>query len=188
MEALLTTFVAAALAEWGDKTQLLVAAFAVRFGRPASILVGVGVAALANALSAAAGGALLHDLITLRALGLLVALALMFAAIGGFGRAKQPELGAGWRSGALLTTAGCVFLLEFGDKTQFLTAALAARYDSFLLAAVGAAAGVVAASIPAALLADRFARLKALHPLRIGIAGLFLLTGFVVAINALRLI
>src|SRR3546814_4106095 len=51
----------------------------------------------------------------------------------------------------------------FGDKTQFITAALAARYDSFALTALGAAAGVTAVSIPAALLGDR---LQAAVPLR----------------------
>ncbi len=172
----------------GGQTQLLIAALAVRYRRPGPILAGVAVAALANSLIAAAGGYIRHDLVTLRAIGLLVAVALLFAGVVGFIRPVPPKMGETWKTGAFLTTAACVFLLEFGDKTQFLTASLAAHYDSFALAAAGAAAGVLAANVPAALLGPRFAQVGPLQPLRIGLACVFLLGGFVIAINALRLI
>ena len=153
MDALLTTFVAAALAEFGDKTQLLVAALAIRYRRAGLILLGVAVAALANSLIAATGGILLAEFITAQAVSLLVALALVYAGFSGLIGSKQPRMGAGWKTGAFITTTICFFLLEFGDKTQVLTLALAARFDAFALAALGAAAGVVAANAPAALLA-----------------------------------
>jgi putative Ca2+/H+ antiporter (TMEM165/GDT1 family) len=54
MDALFTSFLLAALGEWGDKTQLLALAFGLRFGRPAPVLAGVAVGALLNALLAAA--------------------------------------------------------------------------------------------------------------------------------------
>ena len=188
MDALLTTFLAAALAEWGDKTQLLVIAFAARYRRPLPILLGVAVAALANSLIAAFGGTLISGMITLRALSLLVALALLFAGLGALFRNKVPDMGRTWRTGPFLTVAACFFLLEFGDKTQFVTAALAAQFDSLALAALGATAGVVAANLPAAVLGDRFAGLVPMRAIRIGAAILFLLTGFIVAISALRLV
>jgi putative Ca2+/H+ antiporter (TMEM165/GDT1 family) len=84
LEPLLTTFIAALLAEWGDKTQLLVVALAVRYRRPLPILAGIAVAALANSLIAATGGIVVNSLIILRATSLLVAVALIFAGVGGF--------------------------------------------------------------------------------------------------------
>lgn len=87
----------------------------------------------------------------------------------------------------LLTAFLAALLAEFGDKTQFLRAALAAQFDSLLLAAPGATAGVVAASLPAVILAERMPEVLPLKPIRIGIASLFLLVGFIVAASALRL-
>ena len=187
MDALLLSFVAAALAEWGDKTQLLVIALALRFRRPGAILAGVAVAALANSLIAAFGGTIVHDMITLRAISLLVALALVFAGVAGLIRGRKLDVGMARVNSAFLAAAIAFFIAEFGDKTQFVTFAVAAQYDSFALAAAGATAGVLAASVPAALLADRLPKVVPMRPLRIGIALLFLLAGFIVAISALRL-
>lgn len=188
MDALLSSLVAALLAEWGDRTQLLVVALAVRYRSVLPILLGVLVGALANSMLAAAGGVLVGDMVTLRAMSLLVALALLFAGVGGLIGRSTPDMGGGWKIGAFLTTAICFFLLEFGDKTQFLTFSLAGRFDSLLLAGFGATAGVVAANVPAILLADRLAELVPLKAVRLTIAGLFIVTGFIVAVNALRLV
>ena len=188
MEALLATFVAAALAEWGDKTQLLVVALAVRYRRPGPILAGVFVAALANALIAAFGGVLVHDMITLRAISLLVALALVFAGVAGLIRTKPYETDKSSRAGPFLVTAASFFVLEFGDKTQFLTFALSAQFDAFALAAAGATAGVMASSLPAALLGDGLAKAAPLKGLRIGLGALFLAIGLFVGVSALRLV
>lgn len=178
----------AAFAEFGDKTQLLVIAFVLRFRKPLPVLAGVAAGALANGLLAGWAGTLVHDLITLRSTSLLVAVALLFAGVAGFMRPKTPDMGGTWKTGAFLTTAGCVFLLELADKTQFLTAAIAAQYDSLVLAALGATVGVVVANAPAALLGDRMETLLPMTPLRMGIACLFLLAGFFVTISAMRLV
>jgi putative Ca2+/H+ antiporter (TMEM165/GDT1 family) len=135
LDALLTTFLLAALGEWGDKTQILVLLLAVRFGKPVPVLAGVAVGALANAALAAAGGTIVHGFITLRATSLLVAVALLYAGIANFARPKRPDMAEGWRTGPFLTTAICFFLLEFGDKTQFLTFAISAQYGTPVLAA-----------------------------------------------------
>lgn len=188
MDALLTTFLAALLAEVGDKTQLLALALAVRYRRPVPVLLGLAAAALANNVIAVIGGAIIHDFITLRAISLLVAIALIFAGVAGYIRQEdEADMGSTWKTGPFLTTAACFFLLEFGDKTQFLTLALSAQYDAPLLAAAGATAGVIAANAPITFLADRTPAVLPLKPLRIGIAVLFLLAGFIVAVNALRL-
>ncbi len=189
MDALLTTFIAAALAEFGDKTQLLVIALAARYRKAGPIIAGVAVAALANNLLAAAGGTLISGMITLRAISLLVALALVFAGIAGFARGKKAgDMGSTWKTGPFLTTAACFFLVEFSDKTQFLTAALSAQYDAFGLAAAGATAGVVAANLPAVALAERAPAILMLDRVRLVLAVLFLLGGIVVGLSALRLV
>jgi putative Ca2+/H+ antiporter (TMEM165/GDT1 family) len=188
LDSLLTTLIAAFLAEWGDKTQLLVIALAARFQRPAAVLAAVALAALANSALAAFGGSLLAGMITIRALSLFVALALIFAGVAGLIRDKTPDMGSTWRVGAFLTSLGCFFLLEFGDKTQFLTVALAAQFNAPVLAAAGATAGIVAANMPAVLLGDRLATLLPLRFIRLGVGMLFLAIGLYVAVSALRLI
>jgi len=188
MESLLTTFVAAFLAEWGDKTQLLVIALAGRFQRPAAVLAAVALAASANSALAAFGGALIHDYITLRAISLFLALALIFAGVAGLIRDKTPDMGSTWRTGAFLTTFGCFILLEFGDKTQFLTVALSAQYYAPVLAAAGAAVGITIANAPAALLGPELAKALPLRWIRLAVGILFLLVGLIVAVNALRLV
>jgi putative Ca2+/H+ antiporter (TMEM165/GDT1 family) len=189
VDALLTTFLAAALAEFGDKTQLLVVALAARWRKPGWVLLGVAVAALVNSLLAGAGGTLVNHMITLRAISLLIAVALIFAGVAGLmPQIDESGMGASWKTGAFFTTVACFFLLEFADKTQFLTFAFAAQYDSMLLAAAGATAGVIAANAPAAFLGSRLAGLLPLARIRLGVAIFFLLAGFVVAVNALRLV
>lgn len=188
MEPLLTSFVAAALAEWGAKTQLLTIALAARYRRPLPILLGIALAAAANSLIAAYAGSLIHGRVPLRALALLTALSLLFAGAEGLFPAKDKAMSGTWRTGPFLTSAACFFLLEFGDRTQFITAAIAARFDAFALAGAGAAAGILLSSLPAALLGTQIETAVPLRVVRIGSAILFLIAAFIVAINALRLV
>lgn len=187
MDALLTAFVGALLAEWGDRTQLFVIVLAARFARPAPILAGLAVAALVNGLIAAVGGIWVHDLIPTRALSLLVALALLMAGAGSLIRRRPPNIGASWRTGAFLTAAASLTLLEIGDKTQFLTFALAARFDSVALAVTGATAGILVAAAPAAVLGSAFPSTVPVRPIRWAVAAVLIVTGFVVAVRALEL-
>jgi putative Ca2+/H+ antiporter (TMEM165/GDT1 family) len=175
LEPLLLTFVAALAAEWGDKTQLLVVAFGARYRRPLPVIAGVAVGALLNALLSAFGGHLLHGYVTPRAVSLIVGMALVFAGGGAFLRARTPDMGGSWRVGPFLTTAACFFLLEFGDKTQFVTAAF------------GATAGIILSSVPAALLGGRFADAVPLRAIRIAVGSVLLLAGLAVGLSALRL-
>jgi Ca2+/H+ antiporter, TMEM165/GDT1 family len=188
LEALLTSFLAAALAEWGDKTQLLIAALALRQGRPGALLAAVAAGVLLGALIAAFGGVLVHDMIVPRATSLLVALALLFAGAAGLISRTVPELEGRLLDGSMAAVATAVFLAEFGDKTQFLALAIAAQYDSMVLTALGVTAGATLACVPAALLGDRLASLLPVRALQIAVATALLLVGSIVAINALRLI
>ena len=188
MEPLLTSFIAAGLAEWGDKTQLLVVALAARYGRPGPILAGVALAASVNCLFAGIGGVIVNEYVTLRAISLLVGVALLFAGFAGFVARRPPTVEAAARGGPLLHAAAGFLIAELGDKTQFITFAIAAQYDAVLLAAAGAVAGIVAANLPAALLGTELLRAVPVRPIRYAVAVLFVLVGFIVAVNALRLV
>ena len=187
MDALLTAFVAAGLAEWGDKTQLLAALLAARSGRPGIVLAAVAVAALLTSMLAALAGEYIAQTITLRALTLLLALALLFAGAAGlFGR-RLPNAGS-LRLPLFAATAIMLVAAEFGDRTQFLTFALAGRFGSAPLAAAGATAGIIAACLPAVLLAGQFHAKAPVRAIRYTVAALFLVAGFSIAVSALRLV
>ena len=186
MDALVTTFVAAALAEWGDKTQLIVALLAARSGKPAMVMIGLLAAAIVSNVLAAYAGVLVAGTITIRAMSLMVALALLFAGIAGLIRKKPPSIGSE-KVPVLFAAAILCLAAEFGDRTQFLTFALAGRFDAAPLAAAGGTAGMVVACLPAALLGARLESATPARGLRLAIAGFFLVAGFVVAVKALQL-
>jgi putative Ca2+/H+ antiporter (TMEM165/GDT1 family) len=188
VEALLPAFIAAALGEWGDKTQLLLIALAARYGRPGQLLLGVALAALAGSLLASFGGTLINGTVTLRALSLLVAVALVFAGASAFIRAKTPDYAETLKGPAVVVAAFGLFLAEFGDRTQFITFAIAARFDSLLLPAVGATLGIIAASIPAVVLGPELGKVLPVKGLRWGGGALFLVFGLIVGLNALYLV
>jgi putative Ca2+/H+ antiporter (TMEM165/GDT1 family) len=188
VEALLPAFIAAALGEWGDKTQLLLVALAARYGRPGQLLLGVALAALAGSLLASFGGTLVNGTVTLRAISLLVAVALVFAGVAAFITAKTPDYAATLKGPAVAAAAFGFFLAEFGDRTQFITFAVAARFDSLLLPAVGATLGIIAASVPAAVLGPELARVVPVKAIRFGGGALFLLFGLIIGLSALRLV
>jgi putative Ca2+/H+ antiporter (TMEM165/GDT1 family) len=187
MDALLPTFLAALFAEFGDKTQLLAALLAVRFRATGTVFAAIAAAALANSLIAAAGGRIVADLVNFRAIALMVAVALIAAGVGGLFRQKPPASAEKTRFGVFATVFGLMFVLEFGDKTQFLTFTLAARADSLWLAAMGATAGILAAAAPAVLLGDRLGEVLPLRQIRLGASLLFLIVGVIAAAGALRL-
>jgi Ca2+/H+ antiporter, TMEM165/GDT1 family len=187
VDALLPAFLAALFAEIGDKTQILAMLLGAKFRRPGPVLAGIAAAALANSLIAATGGRIVADLTNFRAISLMVALAFIAAGLTALLRQRPPVLHS-YKLGIFATSALAFFILEFGDKTQFLTLTLAARADSLLLAACGATAGIVLAAAPAVVLGPGFEKMAPLRRLRIGIGLLFLLIGAVTAIGALRLI
>lgn len=187
MDALLTTFLAALLGEIGDKTQLLAVLLGARYSRPAPVLAAIATAALANSALAAAGGAVAATMVPFRAIALMVAVALVSAGAGAFWRARPPQLDAYPRLGPFTASLFAFGVLEFGDKTQFLTFTLAARAGEPVLAAIGATAGILLAAVPAVIAGPMLAQLP-LRPARMVIGALFLLGGLIAALDALRLI
>ena len=185
MAAFLTSLVAAFLCAWGDKTQLLAATLAAGTKRPGLVLAGLILAALASNVIAAFAGIWIANTITIRAMTLLTALALLFAGISGIiPREPKPEAAPRW---PLLATFILSLAAEKGDRIQFLTFAFAGRFDSAPLAAAGATAGLVAACVPAVMLGERLQSTIPVRGIRWGIAGVLVIIGFVVGVKALQL-
>lgn len=177
MEAVLISFVVVAFAEFGDKTQLFAMVLATRFKRPLPIIAGIFAATVANHLVAAAGGYYLANL--LGGFWFRLAIALSFIAMGAWALVPQNQTPEPSVSGASAFLAALIgdFVLEIGDKTQVATVALAARFHSVLLVAAGTTLGMLAADIPAVLLAGRATTLVPLRYVRIGAALIFLALG-----------
>jgi putative Ca2+/H+ antiporter (TMEM165/GDT1 family) len=158
--AFLVSASAVALAEIGDKTQLLSLILAARYRKPLPIILGVLVATLVNHAGAGALGAWLGALITP---GIMRwALAASFVAMGLWilvpDKLDEGETNVN-RShlGVFGTTLVTFFLAEMGDKTQIATVALAARFQDFFGVVAGTTLGMMLANVPAILLGDRFA-------------------------------
>ncbi len=159
MEALLVSTGIVALAEMGDKTQLLALLLAARFRRPVPIILGILVATLLNhALAGALGAWVSH---TLGAEIMRWILGISFLAMGAWMLIPDsaPDLKPkAARFGVFGTTLILFFFIEMGDKTQIATVALAARYSALYAVVAGTTLGMMLANIPAVLLGDRATR------------------------------
>ena len=153
MHALLVSTLVVAIAEIGDKTQLLALLLASRFKKPVPILCGILLATLANHALAALAGQWIGDLLAGPWLRWILGLAfLAMAAWVLVPDRTATDEGVRLRSGnAFLVTLCSFFLVEIGDKTQIATVALAARFDSLIPVVLGTTAGIMIADLPAVL-------------------------------------
>ncbi len=156
-----------ALAEMGDRTQLLTILLATRYHRPWTIIAGVLVATLANHLLAALAGFYVSSLLNAPWFRILIGLS--FIVMAGWVLIPDKEADAGEamsRRGVFLTTVITFFIVEMGDKTQIATAALAARYSSIWIVAAGTTTGMMLANIPAAFFGRAVTRIVPLAVMR----------------------
>ena len=159
MDAFLVSTAIVALAEIGDKTQLLAFILAARFRRPWPIVLGILVATLANHAFAAAVGTWLTTLMEPHALRWVLGLSFLAMAVWTLIPDKLDEEDARLpRFGVFGTTLIAFFLAEMGDKTQVATVALAAQYQAMLTVVIGTTLGMMIANVPAVLLGDRIAQ------------------------------
>lgn len=158
MEALLVSTGTVALAELGDKTQLLAFLLAARFRKPLPIVLGILVATLANHGIAGALGVWITSVLPPMALRWVLGLSFIAIAVWMFvpdklDAAEDRKL----RFGVFGTTLVCFFLAEMGDKTQIATIALAARFHDLVSVVMGTTLGMMLANVPAVYLGERFA-------------------------------
>lgn len=159
MEALLTSTAVVALAEIGDKTQLLAILLAARFRAPLPIAAGILVATLANHFLAALVGAQAATMLDSAWFRYIVAASFIAMAAWTMIPDKADDLSdKPARFGAFLTTAIAFFLVEIGDKTQIATVALGARFQDTIAVTIGTTLGMMLANVPAILLGEALLR------------------------------
>jgi putative Ca2+/H+ antiporter (TMEM165/GDT1 family) len=169
-----------ALAEVGDKTQLLSLVLAAQYRKPGAVILGVAVATLLSHASAGGVGMLLSSVLSPTVLNWAVVASFLLmarwillpdAADGGEMRSAEG------RFGVVVATAGAFFLAELGDKTQVATIALAAEFHDVVAVVAGTTLGMLIANVPVVLLGNRFAeRLPAARVRRLA-ALLFVILG-----------
>jgi putative Ca2+/H+ antiporter (TMEM165/GDT1 family) len=167
MEAFLISTGIVALAEIGDKTQLLAFLLAAKFRRPVPIVLGILVATVANHAMAAAVGAWISSLLGPEAMRWILGVSFLAMAAWTLVPDKlddeDTDVGG---YGVFLATVIAFFLAEMGDKTQVATVALAARFDALWAVVAGTTLGMMLANVPAVYFGERIANkvpLKLVH-------------------------
>lgn len=181
MEAFLISTGVVALAEIGDKTQLLALVLAAKYRRPVPIILGILVATLLNHALAGAAGAWLAALIGPTAMRWILGVSFIAMAIWTLVPDKYEEQNPRPpRFGIFATTLIAFFLLEMGDKTQIATVALAAKYSSLVLVVAGTTLGMLLANVPAVIFGEVAARKLPMRVVHGIAAGIFLLLGVLI--------
>lgn len=187
MDAFLISTGLVALAEMGDKTQLLALLLAARFGKPVPILLAIFVATLLNHALAAALGQWVSSLLSDDLLRWL--LGLSFLAMAGWMLIPDQlddESGSiqKWQKlGVFGATFVLFFIAEMGDKTQIATVALAARFDAIVPVLMGTTVGMMIANAPAVFIGDKMAGRLPLQWIHGTAAAIFALLGLAVLLS-----
>jgi putative Ca2+/H+ antiporter (TMEM165/GDT1 family) len=175
-----------ALAEIGDKTQLLAIVLATRFRQPLPIIAGIFVATLLNHAAAAGLGYLVAQWLSGQVFQIVIGAA--FIVVAGWAlipdkdddRAETTKAG-----GVFLTTLVAFFIVEIGDKTQIATSLLATRFETIGLVTIGTTLGMMLANIPAVFFGEAVTRIVPLAYVRIAAAIVFAIIGVWVIVAAL---
>lgn len=178
MEPLLVSAGVVAIAEIGDKTQLLALILAARYREPVPIVLGILIATLANHGLAASLGTLAASRVGPDIMRWI--LGLSFIAMAGWclipDKAEDAPRAVG-KAGAFIATLVAFFLVEIGDKTQIATIALAARFRDLILVTAGTTLGMMLVNVPAVLCGEGLARLAPLTLIRVLAAASFAILG-----------
>ena len=159
MESLLVSTGVVALAEIGDKTQLLAFILAARFKKPLPIILGILVATLINHGLAGALGAWITSAISPQVLRWVLGLSFIGMAVWTLipDKIEEEETQVARRLGVFGATLVTFFLAEMGDKTQIATVTMAAHYSQALMVVAGTTLGMLIADVPAVFIGDKLA-------------------------------
>lgn len=178
MEPFLASVLVVAIAEVGDKTQLLSLLLAARYKKPLPIIFGILVATLANHFLAGALGEWIRALLSPDALRWIVGGSLLAVAAWTLKPDKlDGDLRVPTRYGVFAITCVAFFVAEIGDKTQIATVILAAKYHALALVVVGTTLGMLLANVPVVYLGSAGASRILYRAVRIGAALLFAAMG-----------
>jgi len=160
LESLLVSTGVVALAEIGDKTQLLAFVLAARFRKPLPIIAGILLATVVNHGLAGALGAWITSAVSPGVLRWALGLSFIGMAVWTLipDKIDAGELRIAGRWGVFATTLVAFFLAEMGDKTQIATVAMAVHYAAPLMVVVGTTLGMLIADVPAVFVGDRLAQ------------------------------
>lgn len=185
MEAFLASFAMVAIAEMGDKTQLLSFILAAKFrGKPWPLIAGIFVATIANHFVAAFLGDWVAAHVEPEVMRWVLGVGFLGFAAWALIPDKLGDEGAKpSRFGPFATTLVTFFLAEMGDKTQLATVALGAKYASLSMVVMGTTLGMMAANVPAVLLGERLAQYVPLSKMRFIAAALFALFGALILLK-----
>jgi putative Ca2+/H+ antiporter (TMEM165/GDT1 family) len=186
MEAFFMSTGVVALAEIGDKTQLLAFLLAARFKKPLPIIAGILCATLVNHGLAGALGAWITQAVSPGALRWVLGISFLGMAVWTLipDKIEDEEAQVAQRFGVFGATLITFFLAEMGDKTQIATVALAAHYSSPLLVVAGTTLGMLLADVPAVFLGDKLAAKIPMRPVHAVAAALFALLGVATLVGA----
>jgi putative Ca2+/H+ antiporter (TMEM165/GDT1 family) len=187
MDALLTSTILVALAEMGDKTQLLAIVLSTRLRRPWPIVAGIFCATMANHFLAALLGHWVAGIMQAPWFRIAVAAGFIGMALWTLIPDKLDEESshAPTGAGAFMTTLIAFFLVEMGDKTQIATVALGARFANVYAVTAGTTLGMMIANVPAVFLGEALVKRIPLAPMRYAAAALFLAIGAYMLIEQL---
>jgi len=159
MESLFVSTGVVALAEIGDKTQLLAFLLATRFKKPVPIIAGILVATVLNHALAGALGAWITAVLSPEVLRWILGLSFLGMAVWTMipDKIEEEEMQVARKFGVFGATLITFFLAEMGDKTQIATVAMAAHYPNPVLVVIGTTLGMLIADVPAVFIGDRFA-------------------------------
>jgi putative Ca2+/H+ antiporter (TMEM165/GDT1 family) len=189
LEPMLISAGVVAVAEIGDKTQLLAIVLAAKFRKPVPIILGILCATLLNHAAAAFLGFFIAKWLSGQIFQIVVGVAFIAMAAWALVPDKEDE-GALDRSkgGVFLTTLVSFFFVEIGDKTQIATSLLAARFNQVALVTLGTTLGMMLANVPAVLLGEAATRIVPLKVVRAVAAGIFALIGAWVLLSAFHVL
>jgi len=187
MEAFLVSAGSVAIAEMGDRTQLLALLLAARFRRPWPIVAGIFCATFANHAAAGLIGVWFGRLLTPAFLDGVVGVSMLAMALWTLipDKVEEDESLSRPRRGVFLSTLICFFLAEIGDKTQIATLALAAAYSNLIAVVAGTTAGMMIANVPVVFLGRAFAGRLPMKAIHWGAAAIFAVLGLVFLMRAL---
>lgn len=179
MEAFLISTSVVALAEMGDKTQLLSLVLAARFRKPWPIVAGIFVATLVNHALAGAVGAWITSYLGENAMRWILGLSFIAMAIWMLipDKLNEDEVSGHSRWGVFGTTLVAFFLAEMGDKTQIATVMLAAKYNAYLWVVAGTTLGMMLANAPVVWLGDKLVKRVPIRLVHVVSAVIFLVLG-----------
>lgn len=167
-----------AVAEIGDKTQLLAMMLAARYRKPVPIILGILLATILNHAGAAALGFVVAKWLSGPTFQILVAVGFVAMGLWALVPDKEDEdAGARTAGSVFVTTLVAFVLVEIGDKTQIATTLLAARFQTLILVTAGTTLGMMLANVPAVLLGEVATKVVPLKYVRIAAAVVFIALG-----------